>query len=533
MSRARVAILAATLASAALPLSGVATAQEAVTHQVVTVGNLYVPGDRSQAALPPQVIFQGDSLDHTNLDAAEHDLVADGFGPDGRPWFDSELIGAGETASVPVENLKPGLYTYTCSIHPFMHGALQVEPAPGGSPQEPSNERLVVSGDNFFDPQTVTVPVGTTVRWRNDGQIAHSVTAADGSFDSSPGCPSAGCWGPGQEFTHTFTSPGTVPYYCKLHGTPQGSGHAGTVVVVDPMTQPTTVDSLSASRGPTAISVSGSASFGGQPPTLLNQDPAGDGPVAADLADDTGVDLLSAHAYQPDPNRGELIFEWKLTGLPASGSLPEAIRYTIPFKIGSNQYQIQAKLTNNASLTLVDDPAGHVANSGKAFQLRGNCTTNWNGTGSANCPHISWLSGQFDAANKTVRVRVPLGITPDFAPGKALVRNDSSNAGLNLISASYQAVVTLAGTTGDEMTFGSDELESFSYAIPSKQVRLGIAPAGTDPASVAYTGSATVGQNGAFTGTLPIAGLAAGSYDVYAEACFAAKCAVRSVRVTI
>jgi plastocyanin len=75
-----------------------------------------------------------------------------------------------------------------------------------------------------FAPATLTVPVGTTVQWMNDDNIAHTVTADDGSFDS-------GNMNAGAAFKFTFTKAGTYAYYCKYHGGPGGAGMAGTIIV--------------------------------------------------------------------------------------------------------------------------------------------------------------------------------------------------------------------------------------------------------------------------------------------------------------
>jgi plastocyanin len=48
------------------------------------------------------------------------------------------------------------------------------------------------------------------VKWVNNGQHNHTVTATDGSWDS-------GNIAPGQTFTRTFTAPGTFSYKCSLH----------------------------------------------------------------------------------------------------------------------------------------------------------------------------------------------------------------------------------------------------------------------------------------------------------------------------
>ena len=91
--------------------------------------------------------------------------------------------------------------------------------------------------DNSFDPETLTVTAGDEVTWMSSGSNPHTVTADDGSFDSSPDCDgfadsaSGACMDEGESFSHTFDEPGTYPYYCKLHGSEGGGGMAGTIVV--------------------------------------------------------------------------------------------------------------------------------------------------------------------------------------------------------------------------------------------------------------------------------------------------------------
>jgi plastocyanin len=55
-----------------------------------------------------------------------------------------------------------------------------------------------------------TVPIGGTVTWTNMGSQAHSVTSADGSFDS-------GLVAPGTSATLQFNSPGIYAYACMPH----------------------------------------------------------------------------------------------------------------------------------------------------------------------------------------------------------------------------------------------------------------------------------------------------------------------------
>ena len=65
--------------------------------------------------------------------------------------------------------------------------------------------------DNFvFGPQTITVPVGTTVTWTNHDDIPHTVVSTDGVFKSK-------VRDTDEKFSYTFTKPGTYPYYCSVH----------------------------------------------------------------------------------------------------------------------------------------------------------------------------------------------------------------------------------------------------------------------------------------------------------------------------
>jgi LPXTG-motif cell wall-anchored protein len=92
----------------------------------------------------------------------------------------------------------------------------------GSSPKARKAASASVSiGDNFYSPASVSVAVGDTVTWRNNGQAQHSATADDGSFDT-------GVFGPGASRSATFDSAGTFSYYCTVHGQVQ----SGTVRVL-------------------------------------------------------------------------------------------------------------------------------------------------------------------------------------------------------------------------------------------------------------------------------------------------------------
>ena len=65
--------------------------------------------------------------------------------------------------------------------------------------------------DNFsFSPATITVAAGTTVQWTNKDDIPHNVVSSDQAFKSK-------VLDTDQQFTFTFTKPGTYEYFCSIH----------------------------------------------------------------------------------------------------------------------------------------------------------------------------------------------------------------------------------------------------------------------------------------------------------------------------
>jgi plastocyanin len=80
----------------------------------------------------------------------------------------------------------------------------------------PSNNTIAIK-DNFFDPANITVAVGRPVIWRHQGTATHTVTSGTPTSNSGALFDS-GALNPGGGFQFTFNSPGTYPYYCRVHG---------------------------------------------------------------------------------------------------------------------------------------------------------------------------------------------------------------------------------------------------------------------------------------------------------------------------
>ena len=87
--------------------------------------------------------------------------------------------------------------------------------------------QMVSDGADFrYEPENLTIKMGTTVRWANPSENRHTATA-DPEFEDTPGQAvlPAGVqpWGSpfvpaGESFTRTFTAPGKYQYFCRNHG---------------------------------------------------------------------------------------------------------------------------------------------------------------------------------------------------------------------------------------------------------------------------------------------------------------------------
>jgi plastocyanin len=70
--------------------------------------------------------------------------------------------------------------------------------------------------DFNFSPGTITVNVGDTVTWVNNGPTPHSATSSSGAFDT-------GIFPEGESRSHTFNGAGTFSYICTPHPNMRGT----------------------------------------------------------------------------------------------------------------------------------------------------------------------------------------------------------------------------------------------------------------------------------------------------------------------
>lgn len=115
-----------------------------------------------------------------------------------------------------------------------------------------------------FTPKSITVPMGTSVRWSAAGAAPHTITSdgcgdpAAGAcvFDSGSAANPIRAGSDRSSYEFRFTQPGIYSFYCRFHGAPGGLGEAGKVIVEGTtpaqLAQPVTAAAL---RPPVSVAV--------------------------------------------------------------------------------------------------------------------------------------------------------------------------------------------------------------------------------------------------------------------------------------
>lgn len=162
----------------------------------------------------------GTTITWRNTDSQRHRIRSHS----GPVEFDSGNLEPGEAFSMSFE--VAGTYSYwddrdreNTAYHgtivvadtpaPPPPGASPTTTAPGGSGTATGPVTVQVV-NRTYQPASLVVDPGTTVRWENIDDRPHTVTANDRSFDS-------GIFSTGGGYSRTFTTPGTFEYFCTLH----------------------------------------------------------------------------------------------------------------------------------------------------------------------------------------------------------------------------------------------------------------------------------------------------------------------------
>jgi plastocyanin len=96
-----------------------------------------------------------------------------------------------------------------------------------GGEEPPSGVANIPMLDNFYARDVTRVPVGGTVRFPNEGRVAHNAVALDGTWRTPESI------GRDEAATITLDRPGVYRFYCTFHATRDGQGMVATLVVGD------------------------------------------------------------------------------------------------------------------------------------------------------------------------------------------------------------------------------------------------------------------------------------------------------------
>ncbi len=166
------------------------------------------------------------NIPNPNLIFAGMRLVIPGSSP--MPYYapPSSSYGAQPSSPYSQSPSPQGPYAAPPMAMPGMTTAPAPQPAPSSPPA--ATGTVMVSIQNIaFNPNNITVRVGTTVMWMNNetSPVPHTVTS--GTPNSPSGLFDSGTLNPGQNFQFTFNTPGTFAYFCRSHG----AAMTGTVIV--------------------------------------------------------------------------------------------------------------------------------------------------------------------------------------------------------------------------------------------------------------------------------------------------------------
>src|SRR5438874_2022961 len=121
-----------------------------------------------------------------------------------RPAIALFLLAALLGACGPTSTAAPASTVAQASVATVAPPTARASPPATAAPAPISGPQIVI-GNFTFTPNTLTVPVGTTITWVNHDDIPHTVTAQDHSFTSS-GLDTE------DSFSHQFSVAGTYAY---------------------------------------------------------------------------------------------------------------------------------------------------------------------------------------------------------------------------------------------------------------------------------------------------------------------------------
>jgi len=149
-----------------------------------------------------------------------------------------------------------------------------------------ADQTVQVGPGNAFSPATVTVAPGEAVIWS-----CQAYRTATGDATTGPEVWDSGFLSTGT-FSHTFTTPGSYPYYCQVHSFPGGTAMNGVVVVSGVGVTPTVTATPTATVTATPAVPPGTPSPNPTPPATPTSPP--EGPVATPVPPSSSIPTLDS-----------------------------------------------------------------------------------------------------------------------------------------------------------------------------------------------------------------------------------------------
>ena len=118
----------------------------------------------------------------------------------------------------------------------------------GGLAYAHADQTVQVGPGIAFSPSTVIVSPGEAVIWNFQGFHTSTSDTSSGPEVWDSGFLSSGT------FSHTFTTPGSYPYYCQVHSVPGGTAMNGAVIVSGAGATPTETPTATPTASPTPTS---------------------------------------------------------------------------------------------------------------------------------------------------------------------------------------------------------------------------------------------------------------------------------------
>ncbi|MEP7054936.1 MAG: plastocyanin/azurin family copper-binding protein [Actinomycetota bacterium] len=180
----------------------------------------------------------------------------------------------------------------------------------GALPKQAAPNTVEALIESKFAPDTLTVPVGTTVTWLNKGG-SHTVVGGDGVIDPASPIGENPLANEGDKVEKTFDKPGTYPYFCQPH---VSLGMKGTIIVTaaagGAASSPPAPSGSTSETATPASAAPGASGVSSASPPIAGTSATGSAAASSPAASGSGAVVTgSPNPGTPDPSLGAVALE--------------------------------------------------------------------------------------------------------------------------------------------------------------------------------------------------------------------------------